>query len=218
VRALEALGVEVLVPDVSGSGRAPLSQGMISTAGDKAESVAEQLGPYLDEGYDVVVIEPSDLAMFRDEYSRLLPETEADRLAENSYEILEYVYGLLSNGADPGALAGATGEEQVAYHSHCQQRTLELEAYSVEVMRECGYEVTTTDAECCGMAGSFGYKEQYYDLSVDVGEALAEQLRGRDADHVVASGTSCTDQIDDVLDVEPKHVIELLAPGEVESA
>jgi iron-sulfur cluster protein len=211
VRALEALGVEVLVPEAPGSGRAPLSQGMIETARKQAEGVAEALGPYLEEGYDVVVIEPSDVAMFRSDYERLLPDAEAKRLADNSYEILEYVYGLLSNGAEAEALATTDGES-VAYHSHCQQRTLGLEPYSIETMEACGYEVTTTDAECCGMAGSFGYKQQYYELSMDVGASLESQLEAAEADQIVASGTSCTDQIGDLLDDEPPHVIELLAP------
>ncbi|MFC7073329.1 LUD domain-containing protein [Halovenus rubra] len=214
VRTLEALGVEVLVPAAPGSGRAPLSQGMISTARRQAEGVADALDPYLEEGYDVVVIEPSDLAMFRDDYSRLLPEREAELFAEHSYELLEYVYGLLSNGANVEVLDTTSGEETVAYHSHCQQRTLGLEPYSVEVLTECGYTVTTSDVECCGMAGSFGYKEQYYDLAMDVGSRLEAQLREADADHVVASGTSCTDQIGDLLGQEPRHVVELVAPPE----
>jgi L-lactate utilization protein LutB len=212
IRTLEALGVEVLVPDAPESGRAPLSQGMVSTARQHAEGVADALGPYLAEGYDVVVVEPSDLAMFRSDYDRLLPEAKAEALAENSYELLEYVYGLLANGADVEALETASGEERVVYHSHCQQRTLGLEPYSVEVLERCGYDVVTSDVECCGMAGSFGYKSQYYDLSMDVGRELGSQLRGADADHVVASGTSCTDQIGDLLGEEPRHVVELVAP------
>ncbi len=211
VRVLEALGCEVAVPPVPGSGRAPLSQGMIDTARTKAERVSETLDQYVDAGYDVVVIEPSDLAMFRGDYERLLPEEAFASLAENSYEIVEYVYGLLANGADADALA--TGDDTtVAYHSHCQQRTMGLEEYTLAVLEECGYEVTTSDVECCGMAGSFGYKEQYYELAMDVGANLATQLRAADADHVVASGTSCTDQIGDLLDAEPRHPVALLAP------
>jgi Fe-S oxidoreductase len=64
------------------------------------------------------------------------------------------------------------------------------------------------------MAGSFGYKEQYYDLSIDVGENLEAQLREMDADYVVASGTSCTDQIEDLLESDALHPVELLAPPE----
>jgi len=212
VRTLEALGVEVLVPPAPGSGRAPLSQGMVATAREKAESVADALGPYLEAGYDVVVIEPSDLAMFREDYRRLLPEASATLFADASYEILEYVYGLLENGADPDALSAADDDGRVAYHSHCQQRTMGLEPYSVAVLEALGYEVEQSNVECCGMAGSFGYKEQYYELSMDVGAELEGQLREIDADRVVASGTSCTDQIGDLLEEEPTHVVELLDP------
>lgn len=212
VRALEALGVEVLVPPTSGAGRAPLSQGMIDTARTKAENVTEQLGPYVAEGYDVVVIEPSDLAMFRGDYARLLPGDTYEPLAENSYEILEYIYGLLVNGGDSSQLNVARGEETVAYHAHCQQRTMGLEEYSLAVLDQCGYDVTTSEVECCGMAGSFGYKQQYYELAMDVGSNLEEQLRAADCDHVIASGTSCTDQIGDLLGEEPPHVVELIAP------
>ena len=213
VRALETLGVAVEVPPAPGTGRPPLSQGMIDTARAKAEGVAEALDPHLERDRDIVVIEPSDLAMFETDYQRLLPDDQYQRLADNSYELLEYVYGLLENGSSPDALSMGEGESTVAYHSHCQQRTMSLEAHTVAVLEECGYDVTTSDVECCGMAGSFGYKTQYYDLSMDVGENLAGQLREADADHVVASGTSCTDQIGDLLDVEPPHPIELLDPG-----
>ena len=212
VRALEALGVEVLVPAVSGSGRAPLSQGMIDTARSKAEAVSGTLGPYFEAGYDVVVIEPSDIAMFTGEYERLLPDDEFAPFVENSYEIAEYVYGLVANGADIERLRHADGETTVAYHSHCQQRTMGLEEYSHTLLERCGYDVETNDAECCGMAGSFGYKSQYYEQSIDVGENLAGQIRAADPDVVVASGTSCLDQIDDLLAERPQHVIELLAP------
>ncbi|WP_255196494.1 LUD domain-containing protein [Halorarius litoreus] len=211
VRLLEALGAEVVVPRAPGAGRAPLSQGMIATARKKAERVTETLDPYLDDGYDVVVIEPSDLAMFRDDYDRLLSAGAFERLADNSYEVLEYVYGLLANGADGAALSDGGGRT-VAYHSHCQQRTMGLHDYTVAVLEDRGYDVVTSDVECCGMAGSFGYKQQYYDLSMDVGEPLGEQLRAADAEFVLASGTSCTDQIGDLLGDDARHPVEVLAP------
>ncbi len=213
VRTLEAFGVPVRVPEVPSSGRAPLSQGMITTAGAKAEAVADALAPHLIEERDVVVIEPSDLAMFRGEYERLLPERTAEAIADGSYELLEYVYGLLEEGADEGALAGPVDAEaaSVAYHSHCQQRTMGLEAHTVAVLDRAGYDVTTSDAECCGMAGSFGYKSQYYELAVDIGEELSGQLEGNG--RVLTSGTSCTEQLHSLGD-EPVHPIELLAPGQ----
>ncbi|MFC7020338.1 MULTISPECIES: LUD domain-containing protein [Haloarcula] len=210
VRVLEALGCSVTVPSVAGSGRAPLSQGMLSTARSKARTVADTLGEYVADGYDVVVVEPSDYAMFQREYEKLLPESAYDSLADGSYEIFEYVYGLLENGADGDALPGADGAG-VAYHSHCQQRTLGVETYTEAVLADLGYDVVTSDAECCGMAGSFGYKSQYYDISMDVGADLAAQFDPvADERTVVASGTSCIEQLDSLLRAETRHPIQLL--------
>jgi len=211
VRVLEALGVRVSVPAAGESGRAPLSQGMVATAREQAEAVYDSLEPHLDAGRDVVVVEPSDLAMFDREYERLLDDADAARLAADSYEVMEYVYGLLENGADADALPDGDGE-RVAYHSHCQQRTLGLEPYTEAVLEDRGFDVVTSDVECCGMAGSFGYKTEYYDLSVDVGESLADQFTALDARDrtVVASGTSCLEQLDDLLDRPSTHPVQLL--------
>ncbi len=159
------------------------------------------------------MIEPSDLAMFLNEYERFLPERSFDRLSESSYEILEYVYWLVSN--DPEKTnALTTGSERVAYHSHCQQRTLGLEGYTTTFLEELGHDVLTSTVECCGMAGSFGYKEQYYELAMDVGYELQDELEqsGERDRTVLASGTSCTDQLDALLDRKPRHPIEFIAP------
>jgi len=216
VRALEALGVSVHIPAVAESGRAPLSQGMISTARSHAERVADELATHLEAGRDILVIEPSDLAIFRREYENLLSESAYQRLAANSYEVMEYVYGLLENGADAEVFDGGT--ETIAYHAHCQQRTLGLEAHTVAVLEELGYSVETTDVECCGMAGSFGYKTEYYELSMDVGEALAAQLNDDRDRTVVASGTSCLEQVNALLGDAPPHPIQLLTQSTDDSA
>jgi len=211
VRILEALGCRVLVPEVPESGRAPLSQGMVETARERARGVHGALAAHVDAGRDVVVVEPSDLTMFRDDYERLLPEASFERLRDASYEVLEYVYGLLENGADAEALPGPEGDGRLAYHAHCQQRTLGLEAYTTAVFEDLGYDLVTSDVECCGMAGSFGYKREYYEMSVDVGEHLVETFdtEGRT---VVASGTSCGDQLAALTDREASHPVELLDP------
>ncbi|MFC6734223.1 MULTISPECIES: LUD domain-containing protein [unclassified Haladaptatus] len=211
VRTLEALGVRVHIPDVTESGRAPLSQGMISTADARASEVYGALVEHVDAGRDVVVVEPSDLAMFRSEYEKLLPERSHERLSDASYEVFEYVYGLLENGADPEALADGRGRE-IAYHSHCQQRTLGLEAYTEAVLNDRNFDVVTSDAECCGMAGSFGYKTEYYELSMDVGADLRDEFAGHHDREKVASGTSCLEQLDAVFDDGTRHPIELIAP------
>jgi iron-sulfur cluster protein len=216
VRTLEALGVDVTVPTVGASGRAPLSQGMVATATDRAEAVADALCPEIRAGKDVVVVEPSDLALFRREYGKLLGAERAETIAENSYELFEYVFGLLENGADPDALRSpADGDSKVAYHSHCQQRTLDLEEHTVAVLQDRGYDVETSDVECCGMAGSFGYKSEYFELSMAVGEGLESQFtEGANRDRrVVASGISCAEQLDSLLERRPSHPIHLVDPG-----
>ncbi|ARS91022.1 LUD domain-containing protein [Natrarchaeobaculum aegyptiacum] len=224
VRALEALGVRVRVPDVSSSGRAPLSQGMIDTATAHASAVSADLEGHLEQGRDVVVIEPSDLAMFRGEYERFLDADAYERIAEHSYELFEYVFGLLE-GDGPGieALAGpseacaigAPASPDLAYHSHCQQRTLGLEAYTTAVLERLGYDVVTSDVECCGMAGSFGYKSEYYELSMAVGETLKDQFTADETATrtVVASGTSCLEQLDSLLERSSVHPIQVIDPG-----
>ncbi len=209
VRVLEALGVAVRIPAVSESGRAPLSQGMIDTADAKASEVYAELAEHIDAGRDIVIIEPSDLAMFRGEYERLLPERAADRVADSSYELFEYLYGLLENGSDIDALPTVDGEA-ITYHSHCQQRTLDLDPYTTAVLEEAGYELSTTDVECCGMAGSFGYKSEYYELSMDVASRLEGQLP--ESGTVVASGTSCSEQISALSAHDAPHPITLLDP------
>ena len=220
VRALEALGVRVRVPDLPGSGRPPLSQGMIATAESAAEDVYAGLASHVDAGRDVVVIEPSDLATFRREYERFLPEESHERLADASYDPMEYVFGLLEGGADPAALrapAEGTGPvasgKRIAYHPHCQARTIGVGEYATAVFERLGYDVRVSETECCGMAGSFGYKSEYYELSMDVGEPLREQFGDTDRT-VVAAGTSCTEQLDALLDAAPTHPIEVIAPRE----
>jgi iron-sulfur cluster protein len=226
VRTLEALGVHVSVPSLPASGRAPLSQGMIATAEEAAHELFADLAEPLDAGRDVVVVEPSALAMFHREYEHFLAPASFERLRDNSFEVLEYVFGLLSNGADaeqlagpstaqPSAVAdGGATTDRLAYHAHCQQRTLGLAEHTVAVLEQVGYDVRTSETECCGMAGSFGYKSEYYDLSMDVGEPLREQFTdadGRDR-RIVASGTSCLEQLDALLSRSATHPVELLAP------
>jgi len=137
VRVLESLGCAVQVPDIPASGRAAALPGDgvdRSPAGRGGQRVPR---PHLDAGRDVVVVEPSDAALFRREYERLLPESEFDRIAGGTYEILEYVYGVLENGADADALAAGDGQS-VSYHSHRQQRTMDLAVYTEAVLSDRG--------------------------------------------------------------------------------
>jgi iron-sulfur cluster protein len=211
VRLLESLGYEVTISQPRESGRAPLSQGMVETSRRRAEKVTEDLLHHIEKGRDVVAIEPSDLAMFRDDYENLLSDGEYETLSENTYEVTEYVVEV----ADEKEKLLDTPEdaESVLYHSHCQQRSLDLESPTVELLEAAGYDVTTTDAECCGMAGSFGYKSEYYEVSVDVGEQMMDDVNADPEETTVtASGTSCADQLEYLTDgSDIPHPVELVA-------
>jgi Fe-S oxidoreductase len=212
VRALEALGVQVDVPDVPGSGRAPLSQGMVQAAERKMTALWEALKTPLQAGRTVVVIEPTDLAMFHRRAGKLLPEDAARCLREGTVELMDFLRRRLDDSDGGGALR-TVRQEPVLYHSHCQQRTLGLEAPTVSFLESLGYDVETTAVECCGMAGSFGYKTEYYELSMRVGEELCGQLEADKRDRtVVASGTSCQEQLQALGEETVRHPVELIAP------
>ena len=200
---LEQLGVDVVVSPAVADGRAALSQGLIATATAQARAAAGVLRGYLDEGRDLVVVEPSVLAMFRLDNRHLLDDQNLfAQLRDRSFDALEYVARVLrQNGrsaVDVFPAANSPVGKRLFYHSHCQQRTIGAADATVQLLCECGYDVALSSVECCGMAGSFGYKKDFYELSMAVGEDLASQIRRAEADGpraLVATGTSCQEQM-----------------------
>ncbi len=99
------------------------------------------------------------------------------------------------------------------YHSHCQQKTIGAAEPTEALLRAAGFDVATSRVECCGMAGSFGYKKDYYELSMAVGEDLFKQVRAAEADGprtLVATGISCQEQLHAGLRRRVFHPMELL--------
>jgi iron-sulfur cluster protein len=230
---LEAIGVDIIVSPTSPDGRAALSQGMIATATKQARRTAALLKKYIDEGRDIVVVEPSVLAMFRLDYRHLLPDDDAGRklyeaLRERTFDGAECVWKCIQeDGLDAAEIFPAARHPlgtRIFYHSHCQQKTIETQravqsgasAKPTEaLLRAAGFDVATSQVECCGMAGSFGYKKDYYDLSQAVGEDLFQQVRRVEEDGgprtLVVTGTSCQEQLRDGLGRRVVHAMELLA-------
>ena len=213
VRTLEALGVAVDLTPPVGSGRAPLSQGMIESARRSASECYATLAEHVDAGRSIAVIEPSDLAIFEREYARLLPERPAGRLSDVVLDPASLVLECLDAGADARALS-ATTERTVVFHGHCQGRTVGATEAMVTLLERLGYDVVTTTFECCGMAGSFGYKKTYADLSRRVGRTLVDSLP--DDQPVVATGVSCREQLESLSERSVRHPLELVAPGRSE--
>ncbi len=230
VRVLEAAGVHVRIPDdVAASGRPAHSKGFLDTAREHAETNVAALGPFVRDGWDVVVVEPSDAVMFQSDYLDLLPaseesgsssgqytepraadpeaggvRTEAERLAANTYGICEYL--------DTFDLdLSFEGSGSLTYHGHCHQKATKKDHHAVGVLRRAGYEVDVLDSGCCGMAGSFGYESEHYSMSMAVGSILFDQIEDSDGAEVVAPGASCRTQVGDRQDEEPPHPIEKVA-------
>ena len=219
VRLLRALGVDIVVSESVPEGRAALSQGLLATAKEFASRAASQLDHYLDEGRDIVVLEPSSLAMFRRDARRLLENKEQfERLRTRSFEPVEYVANLLAKSGripqDVFDVQRSPVGKRVFYHSHCQQKTIGCAVQTETLLREIGFDVAVSSVECCGMAGSFGYKKDFYELSMAVGEDLFQQVRkeeeGAEPRALLASGTSCTEQLHAGLHRDAMHPVELL--------
>jgi len=204
IRVLRAVGADVVLTPSIPDGRAAMSQGMIDTARQQARAMAETLVPYLQTGRKIVVVEPSVLAMLRFDCKHLLddPQTVA-ALAANSFEPLQFLWEVVtksgSNWATVFPAAKSRFGTRLFYHAHCQQRTCDAGTQTTDVLRAAGFDVVTSSVECCGMAGSFGYKHDFYELSMAVGADLFAQVRNAEQDGepriLVASGISCHEQL-----------------------
>ena len=212
VRVLEAAGVHVRVPtEVAPSGRAAYSVGLLDRAAERARTNVETFADYIDDGWAVVAVEPSDAVVFQDEYTDLLDTGAAERVAANAYGVCEYLD--THRLVEDLPVDEAATDRSLAYHGHCHQHAAGTDHHAVGVLRRAGYEVDPLDSGCCGMAGSFGYEAEHYDVSKSIAERLFEKIRASDAPEVVAPGASCRSQIGDgdVVDTSPPHPIEAVA-------
>lgn len=209
IRVLEAANVHVKIPgDLGPSGRAAYSVAMLDEAQERAQHNVEKFSNYLDDGYEIIAIEPSDAVVFQDEYLDLLPGEKTERVAAHSYGICEYldVHRLVDD------LSLRETSEPLTYHGHCHQKATGKDHHAVGVLRRAGYAVDPLDSSCCGMAGSFGYEAEHYDLSKQIGQQLFEKIDASGGTPV-APGGSCRSQIGDRDEAakNPPHPIEKVA-------
>jgi Fe-S oxidoreductase len=216
VRVLEAANCHVEIPDVDGSGRPPHSKGMLDVSRATARDAVETLAPRVRDGWEVVVVEPSDAVMLQSDYHDLLdgdasdvPDADVAAVSEHAYGIMEYVD---AHRLDE-ALALDAPTESLTYHGHCHQKATKKDHHAVGVLRRAGYGVDPLDSSCCGMAGSFGYEAEHYSMSKAIGETLFEQVDASGGDALVAPGTSCRTQLEEGPGEvpEPSHPVEKLA-------
>jgi Fe-S oxidoreductase len=217
LKVLQSLGIDVVLTDVSADGRASLSQGLIQTASEQAQRTSKLLLKYIRDGRDIVVVEPSALAMFRLDNRHFLERAVFEEIRDHSFEVIEYVWRMLQerhlNAEDLFPATGHPLGTRLFYHSHCQQKTIGAAAATESLLRAAGFDVVTSNVECCGMAGSFGYKKEFYELSMAVGEDLFNQVLAAETDGprtLVATGTSCHEQLHAGLNRKVFHPMEIL--------
>jgi len=156
LRTLRALGVDVVVSESIPEGRAALSQGMIATAKKQARRAANALEPYLTEGRDIIVIEPSALAMFRRDYRHLLENKDQfERLRMRTFEPVEYIVRLLEKSGRRAKeifdVKRSPVGSRIFFHAHCQQKPIDCAAPTEALLREIGFDVAISSVECCGI-------------------------------------------------------------------
>lgn len=207
VQVLEAAGVHVNVHN-SGrdSGRPAFSKGLIDRARERAETNVATLAPRVRDGWDIVVVEPSDAVMLQSDYRDLLSGEDVGTVANASYGVCEY----LDVHRLDEEIAFSDPDCHLTYHGHCHQKATKKDHHAVGVLRRAGYRVDPLDSGCCGMAGSFGYEAEHYSMSRAIGRILFGQIEDSDGDAVVAPGASCRTQIGDEYGEKPPHPIERL--------
>jgi FAD/FMN-containing dehydrogenase/Fe-S oxidoreductase len=213
VKILEKAGFDpVILADKVCCGRPAVSKGLLEEALKSAKHNVKLLAPYAKQGVPIIGVEPSCMAMLVDEYLDLVPGEEAEAVAANAMTLDMF----LVKEAEGGDLNLIFDEipRQVLFHGHCQQKatfgtgsTLKM----LEMIPNCSVE--EVDSGCCGMAGSFGYEKEHYDLSIQLAEmSLAPAVRATSKDTIIcATGTSCREQILHTTQRRALHPIEVMA-------
>ncbi|MEE8587587.1 MAG: FAD-linked oxidase C-terminal domain-containing protein, partial [Acidobacteriota bacterium] len=217
-RVLQAAGCSVIVPGPPGErplccGRTFLSMGLVEEARQEARRTLDALKPWVEEGIPIVGLEPSCLLTLRDEIPALFPGREASRAAGLAVLFEEY----LSAQAKSGQLAldlGRLPVSKVLVHGHCHQKAFGAMPAVLDTLQMVpGLEVQPIESSCCGMAGSFGYEADHYEVSMKIAElSLLPAVRQADQDTwIAADGFSCRHQIRDGAGRPSFHVARILA-------
>jgi FAD/FMN-containing dehydrogenase/Fe-S oxidoreductase len=208
----DKMGFDVVLSDHKDCGRPAISKGLVDKARTAAEDTVATLTPFAEQGIPIIGLEPSAILTLRDEYHYLLPDNpHVDKIAELAFTFEEYIAKL----ADEGKIELDFTDEKrsLLLHGHCQQKALVGTAPSKQILTlPPNYTVEEADSGCCGMAGSFGYESEHYDISMKMAErSLLPAVRAADGETiVVAAGISCREQIKHGTGVRALHPAEVL--------
>ena len=211
VELLEAAGYAVELANTECCGRPMISKGLLGQATDQARRNVNMLYTYAQRGISIIGCEPSCLLTFRDEYPEMIKTDQARAVAEHSYLIDEFLTMLHDAGELDLEFSDVT--KSILFHGHCHQKSLVGTASSLKALRlPPNYEVELINAGCCGMAGSFGFEKEHYDLSMQIGEqSLFPAINAKGAEWEVAvMGVSCRQQVEHGTGRRARHLSEVL--------
>jgi Fe-S oxidoreductase len=208
VEVLERAGFHVVLPQQSlCCGRPLYDFGMLDTAKGLLRQILLALRPYIEAGTPLVGMEPSCTAVFRDEMVNLFPHDEdARRLAQQTYLLSEFLEQKASNWQIPQL------HRKAIVHGHCHHKAIMKMTAEQKVLDRLGLDYELLDTGCCGMAGSFGFEEDKFDISQAVGElAFLPKIREASPDElIIANGFSCLTQIEDLTERQGLHLAQVL--------
>jgi FAD/FMN-containing dehydrogenase/Fe-S oxidoreductase len=214
VKLLEAAGFEVVVEERRACcGRPMLSKGLVEAARKTARKNVSVLAPYAKQGIPIIGTEPSCILTLRDEYNDLLPnDPDVEVLAQSSFMIDEFLAKLDSVG-DLGINWKENTGPEVFFHGHCHQKALIGVGPSMAILSAAGCRPTESGAGCCGMAGSFGYEAEHYEVSKKIGEErLFPAIEDTAMDvQISVTGVSCRQQVEHFTGRGTRHIAEVLA-------
>ncbi len=212
---LAALNFKVIIPEHEESGRTYLSKGLVKKAAEIANRNIEIFADLITEETPLIGIEPSAILTFRDEYKDLAMKENFEKvylISKNTYTIEEFIASEFKKGNINKDLFTAD-KKNILIHGHCYQKALSSQEYlSTMLSIPENYTTQLIPSGCCGMAGSFGYEEEHYQISQQIGELiLFPAVRAAEDDTIIAaSGTSCRHQVKDGTHRIALHPVEIL--------
>ena len=213
IQLLTSLNYKVEVIKHDESGRAMLSKGLLKAAKEGAEKNISIFKSLISENNPLIGIEPSAILTFKDEYLRLVDDKEsAKSISQHTFLIEEFIQNEIELG-NITSKQFTKASKTIKFHGHCHQKALANQKSSFDILNlPENYKVTIIPSGCCGMAGSFGYEKEHYDVSMQIGEQTLFPTIRKTAEDVTisANGTSCRHQIKDGTGRVAKHPITIL--------
>jgi Fe-S oxidoreductase len=210
VKLLERAGYRVELMGIC-CGRVAISKGFLYEARSLVHAQVNELARRVADGTPILGMEPSCILTLADEWPELHPVPEARRVASQVYLAEDWLARQVSSGQM--SLPLRERHETCLLHAHCHQKALRGAQGSAQALSLIpGMDVKVLDTTCCGMAGSFGYEHEHYDLSVKIAElSVLPALRADPQARVAATGTSCRHQIKDLAARRALHPLQILA-------